>query len=162
VVFRRQANSEGVGSAPYVSQCRFSHSVDFRPAAAIGFKQCCRDAGVCNFGGLTMLGQNFTASGSGGLGQNQADLTISLTFKGLSGQVLASQSFTLSGSGAPQNYFTSVAGVHEVDISTGGRGTQLQSFEVMPVPEPETYAMLLAGLGLVGAIARRRATARAA
>lgn len=25
-----------------------------------------------------------------------------------------------------------------------------------PVPEPETYAMLLAGLGLVGAIARRR------
>lgn len=26
-----------------------------------------------------------------------------------------------------------------------------------PVPEPETYAMLLAGLGLVGAVARRRA-----
>jgi hypothetical protein len=25
-----------------------------------------------------------------------------------------------------------------------------------PVPEPETYAMLLAGLGLMGAIARRR------
>jgi hypothetical protein len=26
----------------------------------------------------------------------------------------------------------------------------------MPVPEPETYAMLLAGLGLVGFTARRR------
>ena len=25
-----------------------------------------------------------------------------------------------------------------------------------PVPEPETYAMLLAGLGLIGAVARRR------
>jgi hypothetical protein len=25
-----------------------------------------------------------------------------------------------------------------------------------PVPEPETYAMLLAGLGLMGAIAKRR------
>ncbi|MGQ9861626.1 MAG: DNRLRE domain-containing protein [Thiobacillaceae bacterium] len=28
--------------------------------------------------------------------------------------------------------------------------------EVMPVPEPETYALMLAGLGLVGWIARRR------
>ena len=27
---------------------------------------------------------------------------------------------------------------------------------VAPIPEPETYAMLLAGLGLVGAVARRR------
>lgn len=27
---------------------------------------------------------------------------------------------------------------------------------VTPVPEPETYAMLLAGLGMIGAIARRR------
>ena len=28
-----------------------------------------------------------------------------------------------------------------------------------PIPEPETYAMLLAGLGLLGFIARRRKTA---
>ncbi len=27
---------------------------------------------------------------------------------------------------------------------------------VTPVPEPETYAMMLVGLGLIGAIARRR------
>lgn len=32
-------------------------------------------------------------------------------------------------------------------------------FEVTPVPEPETYAMLLAGLGLVGFMARRRKVA---
>lgn len=30
------------------------------------------------------------------------------------------------------------------------------SFHVSPVPEPETYAMLLAGLGLIGFTARRR------
>ena len=29
-------------------------------------------------------------------------------------------------------------------------------FEVTPIPEPETYAMLLAGLGLVGFVSRRR------
>jgi|SRR6185436_9623431 len=30
------------------------------------------------------------------------------------------------------------------------------SFHVSPVPEPETYAMLIAGLGLMGFVARRR------
>jgi len=38
-----------------------------------------------------------------------------------------------------------------------GGGYQLFS-EVTPVPEPETYAMLLAGLGLVGFMVRRRKT----
>lgn len=33
---------------------------------------------------------------------------------------------------------------------------------VTPVPEPESYAMFLAGLGLMGAIARRRSSKRAA
>ena len=37
---------------------------------------------------------------------------------------------------------------------TGNMG--LLGYEVASVPEPETYAMMLAGLGLVGAVARRR------
>jgi hypothetical protein len=32
---------------------------------------------------------------------------------------------------------------------------------VTPVPEPESYAMLLAGLGLMGAVVRRRKNAPA-
>lgn len=44
---------------------------------------------------------------------------------------------------------------------TGGNDNQLyamavRSGDVAPVPEPETYAMLLAGLGLIGAAVRRR------
>jgi hypothetical protein len=31
--------------------------------------------------------------------------------------------------------------------------------EISPVPEPETYAMMLAGLGLVGFMGRRRKAA---
>ncbi|MDP3287681.1 MAG: FxDxF family PEP-CTERM protein, partial [Methyloversatilis sp.] len=34
--------------------------------------------------------------------------------------------------------------------------TQFIALEVTAVPEPETYAMLLAGLGLIGVAARRR------
>jgi hypothetical protein len=44
---------------------------------------------------------------------------------------------------------------------TGLRVEFLQS-NVTPVPEPETYAMLLAGLGLMGMISRRRMKGKAA
>ena len=42
---------------------------------------------------------------------------------------------------------------------TGNLGTSSNAafnLTLAPVPEPETYAMLLAGLGLMGAVARRR------
>ncbi len=37
-----------------------------------------------------------------------------------------------------------------------GNGELRLSFEVSPVPEPASYGMLLAGLGLIGALARRK------
>jgi len=53
----------------------------------------------------------------------------------------------------PEGRFADTA-THWVEF--GIAGAQLS---VTPVPEPETYAMLLAGLGLVGFAARRRARA---
>jgi hypothetical protein len=48
-------------------------------------------------------------------------------------------------------------------INTGGNvqfvsGAQIPTFSpfTVPIPEPETYAMLLAGLGLLGWVGRRR------
>ena len=46
--------------------------------------------------------------------------------------------------------------------SSDGYGGALDNISVTAVPEPETYAMLLAGLGLMGCIARRRKQSKAA
>lgn len=40
--------------------------------------------------------------------------------------------------------------------AVNGSSVYIDNFAVTPVPEPETYAMLLAGLGLLGFAARRR------
>lgn len=52
-------------------------------------------------------------------------------------------------------------GSYELKVTgkaTGGAGTALYTFSgsVSPVPEPESYAMMLAGLAVMGAIARKR------
>lgn len=51
-------------------------------------------------------------------------------------------------------------GLTTLSFSAGGKqdsyGGSLDNVVVTAVPEPETYALMLAGLGLVGAIARRR------
>lgn len=46
--------------------------------------------------------------------------------------------------------------------SNSSVGNYTGSVTIAAVPEPETYAMLLAGLGLMGGIARRRKQAQAA
>jgi hypothetical protein len=53
------------------------------------------------------------------------------------------------------NTGTAYANIHSSDFTMG----EIRGFlHAAPIPEPETYAMLLAGLGLIGAVARRRRT----
>jgi hypothetical protein len=59
------------------------------------------------------------------------------------------------GGASPLNAWTAVA---PGDLVTVSEDYRIRLSGVSVVPEPETYAMLLAGLGLVGAIARRRKT----
>ncbi|SFD90856.1 FxDxF family PEP-CTERM protein [Nitrosomonas sp. Nm166] len=68
---------------------------------------------------------------------------------------------TLSGNNATNLIGDLAAGQYHLDIS-GNLGSSAHigqysvALQALPVPEPETYAMLLAGLGLVGFSIRRR------
>jgi len=63
------------------------------------------------------------------------------------------------------NSFNLGAGDYHIDfgglLSGTAGGSYLASITVSAVPEPESYAMLLAGLGIMGAIARRRSAQKA-
>ncbi|MBA2659075.1 MAG: PEP-CTERM sorting domain-containing protein [Nitrosospira sp.] len=46
--------------------------------------------------------------------------------------------------------------VSDAGIANGSLGGPISVSSVSAIPEPETYAMLLAGLGMIGAMVRRR------
>lgn len=53
------------------------------------------------------------------------------------------------------------APVTQVQFLSSNYALETDNHSVVAVPEPETYAMFLAGLGMMGAVARRRTAARA-
>lgn len=93
------------------------------------------------------------------------------------GVQLHSSSLAVSGA-SPITFSPGWAGIDELRISTGndfvsaglggsGQHWALDSLTIneavaAPVPEPETYAMMLAGLGMLGFMARRRKLTAAA
>ena len=83
--------------------------------------------------------------------------TLKASFDDLANNAFSNQ-FSLIGG---HSYRVTVSG-QTVPGILGGHGTvTVSALGVVAVPEPESYAMLLAGLGLLGLIARRRAKAAA-
>ena len=79
------------------------------------------------------------------------DSVSSTTWSGITGGTTSSLSF--SGGAAPGSYTLTVSGYK---VTPALNGLYAGNISISPVPEPETYAMLLAGLGLLGLSARRR------
>jgi len=67
---------------------------------------------------------------------------------------------TFSGDNLVHSFLLSSGGQYHLDVSgtlgADGMGSYGIGMAVAAIPEPETYAMLLAGLGLMGFVARRR------
>lgn len=105
----------------------------------------------------------------GGGFQLNDTLSIQITGTKVDGTVVsASQRLSLTAGqfttyGSP--YFNGFTGLTSIKLSGTGTnnaryvGVDNVSFTITPVPEPETYALLLAGLGVVAAVARKRKTA---
>ncbi|SFW16217.1 FxDxF family PEP-CTERM protein [Nitrosovibrio sp. Nv17] len=119
---------------------------------ALGSFQTANDAGETSF--LTFIG--YAVDGT------FANFGHASTFPGIVSDGVAdgfvSQTFSLDAG----TYSLVVGGATYAGAGTSA-GNRAYGFsatlDVAPVPEPETWAMLLAGLGLVGTIARRRSSA---
>ena len=98
------------------------------------------------------------------MGLDISDLSLystsgALITSGVLGSSGALDIWTLSADSlALGNYYLQVSG-SLVSATSGSFGGSVM---LTPVPEPETYGMLLAGLGVVGMLARRRKSARQA
>jgi len=62
----------------------------------------------------------------------------------------------VSGGGIPGTHDSDASALVQLSLPDGLSFTSASGVFASPVPEPETYAMLLAGLGLLGFAARRR------
>ena len=88
-------------------------------------------------------------------------LTVNST--GSAGQVFTASSLGFSVTNGDQSFnqsvqFTALAGskITSLVFSSTDNAFESANFSITPIPEPETYALMMAGLGVMGFVARRR------
>jgi hypothetical protein len=128
------------------------HSGDFRLVAPFDDPGAAADAQTAIGFDTAATFQGAWFSGLGG-----ASITFDLFYQG----VQVGTSATLDPGATPAFLASGYAGlVDRVLVSSAGPGSYTMDdfgFSVAaPVPEPETYALMLAGLGVLGAVACRR------
>ncbi len=126
------------------------------------------------FNGNGNTGATFTFAGSGALptafGLVWTDGAGTVTFSALGGSGESFGSISVNNiadgsfaSGTSEDRFFGVqfaGGIRSITIRNSGGGIEVDHIQygqmAAAVPEPETYGMLLAGLGVMGAVVRRR------
>lgn len=92
---------------------------------------------------------------------------LQITVKGeFEGAITHTQTFTVNTTGATREFFnwqnvdtvliTTTGGTHNSSLRGTGTSFAMDNLIINAIPEPETYAMFLAGLGLLGFMSRRR------
>jgi len=76
-------------------------------------------------------------------------------FGGISFTTASGPAFNLGGSYTPGQYVLNDSSINPNGYP-GVAGSYVVSLNVAPIPEPEIYAMMLAGLGVLGFVARRK------
>lgn len=102
------------------------------------------------------------ARGASKVVEGEKTLTVDATLTGASDLALFTGTGYVSSPFSVKAVSSGTSGsglLNDFATQANGYGKVVYTFTAAPVPEPETYAMLLGGLALIGAIARRRKSA---
>ena len=121
--------------------------------------------GTIHIGSISNLVGSFWAANSIELAPGYSVSLSSVTFSSGSVGALVDTDGSITGFSfsnvAVGDYLVKASGTLNGDGQLNGLQVISASYNITPVPEPESYAMLLAGLGLMGTIARRRTKSKA-
>ena len=148
-IFSGMANAVGTGTTVNISGNRSADfSFDGPGVLTVSVPYTISLAGVptdcCNFDSASLSGNaSFNSFSSGGMSNSNSGVSFSIDSFG---DLTSPRSGNL------------VFGIVASDAGTGSLsiGFNLSTNGVGVVPEPESYAMILAGLGLIGAVVKRR------